>query len=443
MYVFSRRAIQSCLDRLQGMLSIEQRRNLVHRLNQKGSQRFATVWETVLLSALSTLGEITHEQPLSDGRTPDVGFKYFSNEERIRVEIVSVSDAGAEEENPIAEFSDEVGLASLKAGVPSKGLQIQVGHAQSTNRRPTLLLPKGAAKERIFKAYVRPFLSEIKTRSLAKHQVVIDEPGVRVSIDYDRTRPFFTFGHIYFKAARSLHVNPLWNALKAKAKQLRSTDAAEMKGIFVCDAGCDLLSHTSGLDRVGADEIVRDFLRQNRSLGFVAIFSSTKVLGHPKDLRPGQYRISAKLWTSSSYSRARARFVQGFLKDIVTNLPTPVIDSANGAMRSKLSGDDFGNLGGFEMSLGGTRGWVRVPGRALLGLLSGKISPSDFTAPFMGGEGRPPLPNPFERAYGEGRMISRVRVEPAENENDDWITFEFGPADPLTSPFVVKQDEKG
>jgi hypothetical protein len=35
-------------------------------------------------------------------------------------------------------------------------------------------------------------------------------------------------------------------------------------------------------------------------------------------------------------------------------------------------------------------------------------------------------------------MITRIGVEAAEEESDDWITIEFGEPDPAISPFVVK-----
>ena len=88
---------------------------------------------------------------------------------------------------------------------------------------------------------------------------------------------------------------------------------------------------------------------------------------------------------------------------------------------------------------------VRVPSRSLLSLLSGQMTPSEFLAPFedMGAPTQTKkIQNPFQRAVAEGRMITRLRIEPAINENDDWITFEFGDPDPLVSPFVAKQNAR-
>ncbi|WP_456718301.1 MULTISPECIES: hypothetical protein [unclassified Bradyrhizobium] len=38
-------------------------------------------------------------------------------------------------------------------------------------------------------------------------------------------------------------------------------------------------------------------------------------------------------------------------------------------------------------------------------------------------------------------MISRARIKPAENDQDDWIRIEFGSPTLLVSPFVVRQED--
>jgi hypothetical protein len=35
-------------------------------------------------------------------------------------------------------------------------------------------------------------------------------------------------------------------------------------------------------------------------------------------------------------------------------------------------------------------------------------------------------PNPFELALNGGQMISHVSLEPAQGEDDDWVTFKLG-----------------
>jgi hypothetical protein len=133
------------------------------------------------------------------------------------------------------------------------------------------------------------------------------------------------------------------------------------------------------------------------------------------------------------------------LTDLVETLPTPVIDAHNGATRCNLRGYGFENFGGFQMTVGDGKRSVRISSRSLLALLSGQMSSSEFLASFedMGTPGSSrKISNPFQYAVAEGRMITRVRVDPAANENDDWITFEFGFPDPLMSPFSIRQHER-
>jgi hypothetical protein len=75
-FVFSRRAIQRCIDELREALSDGQLEGLVKRLNRVGRDRFATSWEVCLLHSLSRVGTVLHEVPLPGGRKPDISFTY-------------------------------------------------------------------------------------------------------------------------------------------------------------------------------------------------------------------------------------------------------------------------------------------------------------------------------------------------------------------------------
>ena len=47
------------------------------------------------------------------------------------------------------------------------------------------------------------------------------------------------------------------------------------------------------------------------------------------------------------------------------------------------------------------------------------------------------LPNYFERKLKEGRLFSNVCIEKSNDEDDDWITFEFWDLDPAVFQFSV------
>ena len=77
---------------------------------------------------------------------------------------------------------------------------------------------------------------------------------------------------------------------------------------------------------------------------------------------------------------------------------------------------------------------MRISSRALHALLAGEITLEYFAE----SNGLAPLTsnaNPFRQFLSDGGLIRSVNVEASETEDDDWIVFEFGPADPAISPF--------
>src|ERR1041384_4622244 len=191
MYVFSRRSIQGCLDGLDGALTVDQRRTLANRLNKPDRQRIATVWETVLLSALNRIGEVTYEPRLASGQAPDIAFAYRGVDEQIFAEVTSVSDAGLDEDNPFAKFWDDLEAAAVRIGVLPSGLNFQVGHSKEghpANPKIKLRLPKRADVPSVLQSRVVPFLNEIHRKGLDRHALKIDESGISISITYDRTQ---------------------------------------------------------------------------------------------------------------------------------------------------------------------------------------------------------------------------------------------------------------
>ena len=81
---------------------------------------------------------------------------------------------------------------------------------------------------------------------------------------------------------------------------------------------------------------------------------------------------------------------------------------------------------------------LKISSRGLHELLAGKMT----LARFMDAHGwdesvRGSHPNPFERALSEGRMISAISVEQVNENDDDWLSIEFGSPDPAISPFRI------
>lgn len=70
-FIFARRDLQRAIDRLNLILTADQMKSLIDRMNRPGEQRLPTMWEAVMLDALTTIGTLRYEIVLSNGRRPD------------------------------------------------------------------------------------------------------------------------------------------------------------------------------------------------------------------------------------------------------------------------------------------------------------------------------------------------------------------------------------
>ena len=102
--VFSRRAIQRLILELQKVLTASQLEGIVDRLNN--TDRLATMWEIVFLSALARIGTLRHEVPLSNGSRPD--FEVNDLGTTMVGDITTVSNAGRHTANLVHYLDGEI-----------------------------------------------------------------------------------------------------------------------------------------------------------------------------------------------------------------------------------------------------------------------------------------------------------------------------------------------
>jgi hypothetical protein len=433
--MFSRRTIQSFLDDLSGMLPDGDLNELVLRLNNPGRDRLAAIWETIFLFAFGKVGTILHHSPLPDGRKADLTFSYQGQSDIIFVaDITTISDAGDHDANPVEYFSDEFIRMVRKARLNPNHFHLQIEGA-AKGAKVKLRLPDRGQVTQLLKQHVLPFLRELKTKKLAKDRRIIREPNLSVIVSYDRSQLYFGRGHLSYTNVKAVEQNPLWNALRDKAIQLRSARDVK-RGVIVCDGGCDLFS---GRIRTGnnfsADQIVRRFLAERSSIDFVYLITAER--GHGFN---SKCAFIAKGWTRNPIDTP---ILNGIISPALSMLPTPIVDSINAAIRAQQAGYGLGMRGGMVMGFGKQNGFVKIPSRTLLELLAGRLAPSEFDAAFGGpiDTERRSMPNPFQVAIDQGKMITAVELEHAEGQDDDWITVKFGGPDPAISPFRIKQNK--
>ncbi len=75
---------------------------------------------------------------------------------------------------------------------------------------------------------------------------------------------------------------------------------------------------------------------------------------------------------------------------------------------------------------------VKISSRTILELLAGRLDPTAFFKAYEFEKF-----NPFSQQMSEGRLIADVRVEKSKvaEDDDEWLIFEFGEADPAISAF--------
>ena len=73
---------------------------------------------------------------------------------------------------------------------------------------------------------------------------------------------------------------------------------------------------------------------------------------------------------------------------------------------------------------------IKISARDLLALMAGSLDQARFVKGYDAGGG-----NVFDLCLKRGELITDVRVEHTPDEDDDWITFEFGEPDAAVAPF--------
>lgn len=114
---------------------------------------------------------------------------------------------------------------------------------------------------------------------------------------------------------------------------------------------------------------------------------------------------------------------------LMQHIPKPVKNITNAALRCREEGIGENSIGGYHMSCN----HVRVSARALVDVLSGKMSPQEWESQHEWSI------NPFLMITREGRGIVKAELIPGGDEDDDDIEFTFGSHDAAMAPFTARK----
>lgn len=448
MAIFSRRDLQRLFDENAAFLTKKQIQKHINELNEAGEDAVAAEWEVVLLNALSKVGTVHHERKFG-GSNPDV---YFEAEGELTfsflADITTASDKGLHEQNAIFELYEELREKYKERGLDSNHLYLEADgnswEVFANKDRARLWIPgKKRFEEVIFNSerFIK-FLDEAVRAPNDYHECRFDDP-FDFTIKYEPKRGSPGMTHFSYTQANSLTRNPVYNALEKKYKQLTKADYKGILGILLCDGSSDLFHHAEGDfgTTYGVDQIVRYFLKEHEDISFVISFTVRHKDPYARHTVPHAYDSSSRyeiymVIHLPERSAAIEKELVSLVEKLDKILPVPITHATNALHHNKsaLKGEGTSFKGGWSVS----ERKIRLSARALLELLAGKISYEEFLE--LHGFDPSEVPsllsgNPFAYQFDRGKLIESISLHKSENEDDDYVDFEFGNPDPAVSPF--------
>ena len=424
MGVFSRRNLYRML--VENSRFVRQRPLSEHIKRLNGSdavQRVTTEWEAVALNGLSKLGRVDHEPRLPGTSKPDAMFTHALG--TALIDITSVSDRGLDSQNPIAELSER--LVEL---VNKRRLSIQHFRLEAKGNwrelriggpRPRLSIPRMKDFDNaIFNEAFHRFLDDVQKARGRSQDFSVARDDVQVTITYDPSQSYFSINHLSYTVPFSVTQNTIYAALEDKAKQLKLSQFTGLKGVLLCDGGCDTLNRHGqrGLN-LDASDIIFRFLADYRLVDFVM----TMLVESDRSGRLGSehLRLMAKAYVLQPDSPA-APLVAHLSERLPLEIPHPE-NTPNNAYDLDNKGKSFDGGG----SMGSQS--IKMSSRSVMGLLSGETRQEDFLLR------NPHVKERFAIALREGRMLKEASIQSGQQRDDDWIEFSFSEPDPAISPF--------
>lgn len=436
--IFARRAIQRRLDELRPTLGVDAVSQLAARLEKTGKDRLAAMWEVVTLHGLSSLGTLQHEVPLETGRKPDI---YFETDDiSITADVTTVSDEGLHEQNPANTLSDLIQREQGRLGLPLGGVYLQIDSREKHTRRGyrvELCLPERSRLPELVRNQIIPELKEQIGSGAQVFSVSVkdDTTSLQVTID-PKKAPYSSISHASYDIPFIRDKNPLYQALKAKSKQLR--EASGLVGIIVGDSSSRTFEKNPiGAGHVSGRTIAAEFLRQHSSIDFVLLISVSEDQDQYTWSQPGDRRMWVDAGLIFNGDPKLRVTLNTLFKNMLAAFPKPVWTPINASNQAKKRGFGLGHHGGFTMS-GDS---IKVSAREVFEVLSGRCSVDEINqkhdATRLGRDSGPDtMPRLIELYLSQGRIPTRISIiKTDENDCDDWIELEFGPPDPAIMPF--------
>ena len=208
--------------------------------------------------------------------------------------------------------------------------------------------------------------------------------------------------------AYELEDNPIYKALKKKARQLKGAGAGTLRVVFLVDTGCDLLSRLRPMGatasrEVTGEEIICHALRKLSS-DIVCVFSPYR---EQKRFLDRQSRI---FWKVTYFDRREDMPDSEYhrLEELAAQLPPPRFEGYQARHIHKLGGFSLERHGWHLATTISTNGvglmTIKISSRLLQEKLAGRIDTATFQRHAFGND-----QNYFETELARGRTIQGAR----------------------------------
>jgi hypothetical protein len=425
MPLFARRRLQSMLDEIAPHLDEAKARDIVRRLEDKRvDQVLPAEIELALLWALSRIGEIDIEPEWwGDARRPDAYTEALVLGEPAVVEIAAPNDnaiSGEAVMDAIAlRFSEAA--SRLRKGV---GEYLYFSFASESGyedgvyyrRRLTPLDYELTASARgSLERWVRS--GEIDNRPLR-----ILEPGLDVTIQkkpYRQTRFHNTWSSMP-PETHSVEDNPLYKLLVRKLAQVKGAPRGTHRFIFLGDAGSTLLRR---IGEVGEIDPTRRFVSAKEILSHF-VTANAAAIDAVVAIAPARRRNPVGrddlFWKITAFPRPNFTLDLAPLNALLGYLPRPLLEGyqARSLFRQGMFDPKGPGLYLPPRITTSMRGpvTIRLPARAVLDLLAGRIDAETFRRETGGLAMKTNL---FKLWLDQGRTIQGAAFEPGGLDEDD------------------------
>ncbi len=428
MPIFSRRATQKLVDKTSDSIERDPLTAIVKKLNRGDDQSLHALWEIIAINLLAKNGKVSYEISHGGRTKPDI---YYDNSSDLRMvaDITCVSDLFQNTANDVGFFNSELGSVAKKFGIADlSGFSIQVGEiSHRDNKRITLNLPKRVDTRKFILAKLKAFLKEVARNRHASHCIKVNDEDAQLTVEYNPKSPYLSGGHRDFNVAKSLANNPIYNCLNGKRGQLKKSGYDGLKGVIICDGGCDLITTSlSALTSYSAESIIESFLREQDTVSFVITLFVSET---PLDILSASFsKEFAIKWQAKSHCAEKIENLVKSIRLSFDELPRIVATPRNAANSLKSHGAFPGNsfYGGFSMN----EKKVAISTRAILNLINGKLESGQFI------KDHKEAGNFLKEKIDAGYKLKSISLKSIDDADDDWLEFEFESAlDPAVTKF--------